>query len=66
MALTSAVFGLAHITGNPGGLTGVLYTGVFGYVCALAMVRTRGFCWNLPLHIAGDVGILFVLALTPS
>lgn len=66
IALTSVVFGLAHLTGNPGGLTGVLYTGIFGCVCALAMVQVRGFGWNLPLHIAGDVGVLFVLVLAPS
>jgi membrane protease YdiL (CAAX protease family) len=55
--LTSGLFGLAHVTGNPGGLTGVLYTTVFGLVCAHAMTRARGFAWNLPIHFFGDVGV---------
>lgn len=64
MLLTSCVFGLAHVTGNPGGVTGVLYTGVFGLVCAHAMLRTRGFAWNLPIHFFGDVGVCAVLIAT--
>jgi len=59
--LTSGLFGLAHVTGNPGGLTGVLYTTVFGLVCAHAMTRTRGFAWNLPIHFFGDVGVCVTL-----
>lgn len=61
MLLTSLVFGLAHVTGNPGGLTGVLYTGLFGLVCAHAMLRVRGFAWNLPIHFFGDVGVCATL-----
>lgn len=61
MLLTSLVFGLAHLTGNPGGLTGVLYTGLFGLVCAHAMLRVRGFAWNLPIHFFGDVGVCATL-----
>lgn len=51
------MFGPAHLTGNGGGVTGVLYTMVFGLVCAHAMTRTRGFAWNLPIHVFGDVGV---------
>lgn len=61
MFLTSGLFGLAHVTGNPGGLTGVLYTAGFGLVCAHAMLRTRGFAWNLPIHFFGDVGVCLTL-----
>jgi membrane protease YdiL (CAAX protease family) len=59
--LTSAMFGLAHLTGNPGGLSGVLYTTVFGLICAHAMTRTQGFGWNLPIHFFGDVGVCVTL-----
>ena len=61
MLLTSSLFGLAHLTGNPGGLTGVLYTAGFGLVCAHAMLRTHGFAWNLPIHFFGDVGVCLTL-----
>jgi hypothetical protein len=61
MFLTSVMFGLAHFTGNPGGVTGVLFTTMFGFVCAHAMLRTRGFAWNLPIHFAGDVGVCVTL-----
>ena len=66
MLLTSAVFGLAHVTGNPGGLPGVLYTTAFGLVCAHAMLRTRGFAWNLPIHFFGDVGVCVTLVALAS
>jgi membrane protease YdiL (CAAX protease family) len=58
---SSLVFGVGHLTGNPGGLTGVVYTAVFGAVCAWAMLTTRGMCWNLPIHVAGDLGVLYTL-----
>ncbi|GAA1666507.1 hypothetical protein GCM10009765_14970 [Fodinicola feengrottensis] len=64
VALTSVVFGLAHLTGNPGGWTGVLFTTAFGLICALAMVRTRGFGWNLLIHVCGDIGVVLALSLT--
>jgi membrane protease YdiL (CAAX protease family) len=58
---SSLVFGVGHLTGNPGGLTGLVYTTVFGAVCAWAMLTTRGMCWNLPIHVAGDLGVLYTL-----
>lgn len=63
VVLTSLVFGLAHLTGNPGGWLGVTYTTLYGLVCALAMVQTRGFGWNLTIHIFGDIGIVLALTL---
>ncbi|HEY3503709.1 MAG TPA: CPBP family intramembrane glutamic endopeptidase [Actinocatenispora sp.] len=61
--LGSVVFGLGHLTGNPGGVVGVGYTAVFGLVCAAAMVRVRGVAWNLPVHVAGDLGVVLTAAL---
>ena len=63
VVLTSMIFGLGHLTGNPGGVVGVAYTCAYGAVCALAMLRTRGFCWNVPIHVAGDLAIVFTLFL---
>ena len=61
IALTSTYFGLAHVHGNPSGLTGVLLSGAFGLVLALAIEHTRGFCWNWTLHFAADVAIFTTL-----
>jgi membrane protease YdiL (CAAX protease family) len=58
---SSLVFGSAHLSGNPGGVVGFAYTTVFGALCAWAMLTTRGMCWNVPIHIAGDVGVQFTL-----
>jgi membrane protease YdiL (CAAX protease family) len=66
VALSSLLFGLGHLTGNPGGWPGVVYTTVFGLVCAWALVRVRGFCWNLPIHVVGDLGVVTVLLATTS
>jgi membrane protease YdiL (CAAX protease family) len=63
VVLSSLVFGLSHLSGNPGGWIGVAYTTVYGLVCALAMVQTRGFGWNLTIHIFGDIGIVLALTL---
>lgn len=64
--LGSVVFGLGHLTGNPGGVAGVGYTTVFGLVCAAAMVRSRGVAWNLPVHVAGDLGVVITAALVAA
>lgn len=63
VALSSVIFGLAHVTGNPGGLTGVLFTACYGAVCAAAMLRTRGWCWNVTIHVFGDLSIVTTLLL---
>lgn len=61
VAYSSLVFGSAHLSGNPGGVVGLAYTTVFGALCAWAMLTTRGMCWNVPIHIAGDVGVQITL-----
>ena len=66
IALTSTYFGLAHVHGNPSGLTGVLLSGAFGVVLALAIEHTRGFCWNWSLHFAADVAIFTTLVATAA
>ena len=63
LLLGSAVFGLTHLGGNPGGWAGVLTSAGFGLVCALAMISARGFCWNLAVHVCADLGIVLSLTL---
>ncbi|MDA3646656.1 CPBP family glutamic-type intramembrane protease [Saccharopolyspora indica] len=57
IALTTLYFGITHLNGTPGGITGVLLGGGFGLVLAIAVAQTRGFCWNWPLHFAADLVI---------
>ncbi|WP_170837457.1 CPBP family intramembrane glutamic endopeptidase [Actinopolyspora xinjiangensis] len=68
IALTSAYFGVTHVNGTPSGLLGVLLSGSFGVVLALAIDHTRGFCWNWTLHFTADMAIFFTLiaATAPS
>ncbi|SDK63046.1 CAAX protease self-immunity [Actinopolyspora mzabensis] len=61
IALTSAYFGVTHINGTPSGLAGILLSGPFGVVLALAIDHTRGFCWNWTLHFIADMAIFFTL-----
>ncbi|WP_168200795.1 CPBP family intramembrane glutamic endopeptidase [Allokutzneria sp. NRRL B-24872] len=63
LALGSAVFGLSHLGGNPGGWLGVLTSAAFGLVCAFAMLSARGFVWNLAVHVCADLGIVASLTL---
>lgn len=63
VVLSSTVFGLGHATGNPGGVTGVAFTFGYGAICAAAMLRTRGMCWNVPIHVFGDLSIVTTLLL---
>lgn len=64
--LSSTVFGLAHTTGTPGGLEGVLFTAGYGLICAAAMLQTRGMIWNVTIHIAGDVAAVSALFLAAA
>ncbi|MBK1787681.1 CPBP family intramembrane glutamic endopeptidase [Prauserella cavernicola] len=61
VVMSCLVFGLGHITGSPGGLTGVLATAVYGLVCAAAMLGNRGMTWNLVIHVFGDLGAVTAL-----
>jgi membrane protease YdiL (CAAX protease family) len=66
VALTSTYFGLVHVHGNPSGLAGILLSGAFGLVLALAIEHTRGYCWNWTLHFAADVAIFTTLVATAA
>lgn len=58
---SSLIFGVGHLSGNPGGFTGLLFTAAFGAVCAWAMLTTNGMTWNIPIHVAGDIGVQYTL-----
>lgn len=60
---SSAVFGLGHLTGSPGGWTGVAFTFVYGLVSAIAMRQNRGAAWNLTMHFFADLAAVTALSL---
>ena len=62
--MTALLFGLAHwYGGNPGGLTGVGMTTLFGLVLAKSMLETRGLFWAWAMHGAADVLIFTFLVM---
>jgi membrane protease YdiL (CAAX protease family) len=52
--MSSAVFGLMHYFGTPGGPFGVVLTGYLGWLMAKSMIETRGFVWAFSIHFIGD------------
>ncbi|BBY26915.1 CPBP family intramembrane metalloprotease [Mycolicibacterium sediminis] len=58
LVVSAAVFGVGHVTGSPGGVTGVLFTFVFGLVTGLAMLQNRGTAWNTTIHFFADLAAI--------
>ena len=52
--MSSALFGLAHYFGTPGGPLGVVLAGLLGWLLAKSMIETRGFVWAFLLHFIAD------------
>ena len=53
--MASALFGLLHYFGAPGGPFGVLLAGYLGWIAAKSMIETRGFVWAFLIHFVGDL-----------
>jgi membrane protease YdiL (CAAX protease family) len=63
--LTSLRFGIGHFYGNPSGLIGVVGATFFGFVLGRSMIETGGSGWAWMIHVAEDVVIFALIALTP-
>ena len=55
--ISAAIFGLAHISGTPSGLFGVIMSGLLGFFLARSVIETRGLGWALFIHFLQDVVI---------
>jgi hypothetical protein len=62
--IASALFGLLHYFGAPGGPFGVLLAGYLGWIAAKSMIETRGFVWAFLIHFIGDFIIYFFWAMS--
>ncbi len=62
IAVSAAIFGLAHFGGTPGGPVGVVMAGALGWILAKSLVETQGMFWPLAIHFAQDVPIMVFLA----
>ncbi len=63
LILVAAWFGMAHYFGLPSGVTGVILTGIGGWVFAKSMVETRGLGAPLFMHFVSDFTIYMVILL---
>lgn len=62
MAVSAAIFGVAHFGGAPGGPVGVAMAGALGWILAKSLLETQGMFWPLAIHFAQDVAIMLFLA----
>jgi membrane protease YdiL (CAAX protease family) len=62
--MSSALFGLIHYFGTPGGPLGVVLAGFLGWLLAKSMIETRGFVWAFLIHFIGDILIFSGMATT--
>ena len=60
--LSATLFGLAHYTGVPYGVTGVLMATFLGWALGKSMIETKGFVWAWSIHFVMDVMIFCLMA----
>lgn len=61
--VAAAFFGAAHYYGAPGGILGVIMSGVLGWYMCRSMYETRGFLAAWIIHFLQDVVILSTIAI---
>ena len=63
LLLTAFFFGIAHWDGMPNGVTGVLMSGVLGWLLGKSMLETRGYFWAWFIHFTQDIIVFAFVAL---
>ncbi|WP_161886522.1 Helicase associated domain protein [Marisediminicola antarctica] len=54
--LLSVIFGLSHVNGTPGGILGMAFAGLFGFVmCIIREVSRGSVIWIIVVHFVADV-----------
>lgn len=61
MILSAVLFGLPHFFGNPGGVIGILMSGVLGYILCKATIETKGLSIAWIIHFVQDIIIFTAL-----
>ncbi|TVP86099.1 MAG: CPBP family intramembrane metalloprotease [Acholeplasmataceae bacterium] len=57
MLVAAALFGIAHFYGAPGGIIGVVMSGLLGWYMCRSMYETKGFASSWIIHFMQDVVI---------
>ncbi len=55
LIVSAVLFGLPHYFGNPSGVTGVVMSGVLGYILCKATIETKGISMSWFIHFVQDV-----------
>lgn len=64
--LSGFIFGIAHVGGSPGGVSGMLLAGLLGWLLARSMLETRGLFWAVLIHFVQDLVIFSAFMLQVS
>jgi hypothetical protein len=56
--ISAVIFGLAHISGMPSGIIGVILAGFLGYILSKSVHETNGIFWAWLIHFLQDVIII--------
>ena len=65
--MTAIYFGLAHfLHGDPSGVPGFMMTAFVAYILGKSMLETRGLFWAWLVHMAADIPIFMLYALSAS
>lgn len=55
----SAIFGLSHINGTPGGMVGIAFAGLFGFaMCFIRELSKGSVVWILVAHVVADIFLI--------
>lgn len=61
LIISALLFGLPHYAGNPGGVIGVVMSGVLGYILCKATIETKGLSISWTIHFVQDIIIFTAL-----
>lgn len=61
LLVSAILFGLPHFSGNPGGITGVIMSGLLGYILCKASLETKGLGIAWAIHFFQDIIIFTAL-----
>lgn len=61
LVVSAILFGLPHFWGNPGGVIGVVMSGVLGYILCKATIETKGLSIAWTIHFVQDIIIFTAL-----
>jgi len=55
--ISAIIFGIPHFLGTPSGLSGVVMSGLLGWLLAKSVIETKSLGWALFIHFLQDMAI---------